>query len=256
MTKFSAATFCNFRSTRFCNSLSATHRAAVAVSACLAGEKVRYDGADKLLSMHSLLQAELSLIPICPEIGAGLGVPRPPVQLIEINGDIHAQGRDDRNLDVTRSLQRYAQHSLRQLTDQYSLCGYLWKSRSPSCGLDSTPLFDKQGIEIGRTSGFQAGYFRHHLPHINHCEETALLSERAAIIFVLRCRLVFDVLYASAAPLPVLHRRYIFLHEQFDERSRENLSTHAENDDRKTYLTALLNGGSQISEDDLLKLFI
>lgn len=256
MTKFSTATCCNFRSARFYNPHSATHRAAVAVSACLAGEKVRYDGADKLVPVYSLLHNELNLVSICPEIGAGLGVPRPPVQLIEVNGQIHALGRENRQLDVTSLLQNFAVFSLQQLLSEHLLCGYLWKSRSPSCGFGSTPLFNADGVEVNRTSGIQADYFRHHLPHINHCEETALDTTDAAIQFILKCRLVFDLLYASDISLQTLHEHYTFLHAHFDKRTSENLNALSATRSRTSYLAALLEGCRQISEETLLKLFI
>ena len=255
MNLFSTTTSCNFRPGRFYNSCSATHRAVVAVSACLAGEKVRYDGGDKLLPIYTLLYRELNLIAICPEMGAGLGVPRAPIQLVEFDGQVRALGRENRRLDVTLALQNFAALSSQQLMNDYSLCGYLWKSRSPSCGLGSTPLFSADGIEISRTSGIQAEYFRRNLPHLNYCEDAALETADAAFGFVLRCRLVFDLLYASSAPLRALHRHYTFLHERFDIGIADKLSQLSSTNDKTGYLAAFMEGCSQIPEDVLLELF-
>lgn len=255
MTNFSTMPLCTFQPARFFDRRSATQRAAIAVSACLTGEKVRYDGADKRLPACALLDRELTLIPICPELGAGLGVPRPPVQLIKIGDEVRAQGRENRQLDVTAALHHFATRSLQQLSREHLLCGYLWKSRSPSCGLGSTPLFDAVGVEIGYASGIQAGYFRQHLPHIIHCEERALTTASAACHFVLRCRLVFDVLSAAAASLPALHHHYAFLHENFDAASTRALQELSLTQHNTAYLAVLLTGCSRISEDVLLKLF-
>lgn len=252
---FSMTKPCNFRSPRFYNPESATHRAAVAVSACLAGEKVRYDGADKLLPVYALLRRELNLVAVCPEVGAGLGVPRPAVQLVELNGQVHALGRENLQLDVTSALQNFAALSLQQLLNDYSLCGYLWKSRSPSCGFGSTPLFTPGKIEIKHTSGIQAEYFRRNLPHLNYCEETALETTNAAIGFVLRCRLVFDLLHTPDAPLRVLHQHYAFLHKNFDIGIADKLNMLSNANDKTSYLAAFLEGCSQIPENVLLKLF-
>ncbi len=256
MTKFSTAIPCNFRPSRFYNPHNATHRAAVAVSACLTGEKVRYDGASKLLPAYPLLRKELNLVSVCPEMGAGLGVPRPPVQLIEINGQLRALGRDDQRLDVTSALQDFAVRSSQQLLNDHLLCGYLWKSRSPSCGFGSTPLFSADQIEINRTSGIQAEYFRRNLPYLNYCEETALETADAAIGFVLRCRLVFDLLYASDVSLQALHQHYAFLYENFDIGVTENLNALSAANNKTNYLAAFLKGCNQMPEDALLELFL
>ena len=55
----------------------------VIVSACLLGEKVRYNGADSL-SSHPVLRRWLDegrVVPFCPELAGGLGVPRPPAEI-------------------------------------------------------------------------------------------------------------------------------------------------------------------------------
>ncbi len=256
MTKLATPSICTFRTARFYSSQSATTRATVAISACLAGEKVRYDGADKLFPLYPLLDAELHLIATCPELGAGLGVPRPPVQLVESDGRISALGRNDSNLDVTTALQNFAALSLPQLLSTHQLCGYLWKSRSPSCGFKSTPIYNTSGVEIDRGSGIQAAHFQQHAPHLSYCEETELQSKDAAIHFILRCRLVFDVLHASNASTTRLHRHYAFLHENFGNRVAETLSALSVTDCKPDYLATPLMGCRQMSEEKLLKLFI
>lgn len=255
MTQIAISAICKFRPACFYSAQSASQRATVAVSACLAGEKVRYDGADKRMSAYSLLNAELNFVAICPEQGAGLGVPRPPVQLVESGGRINALGLDDRSLDVTTALQDFAAHSLSQLSSTHRLCGYLWKSRSPSCGFNSTPIHNLAGIEIDRGSGIQAGYFQRSLPHLSYCEETQLLTENAIVVFILRCRLVFDLLYASNASPASLHRHYAFLHEHFDKRIANNLHALSAVDRKPDYLAALLAGCCQMPEKVLLGLF-
>lgn len=256
MNKTAASAACHFHPNRFYSPQSAAQRAVVAVSACLAGEKVRYDGADKLSPAHPLLNAELNLVAVCPEQGAGLGVPRPPVQLVEHGGHISALGRDNRALDATAALENFAAQSLSQLRNASPLCGYLWKSRSPSCGFNSTPIFAAAGNEIRRGSGIQAAYFQRHLPHLSYCEETELLTENHALAFVLRCRLVFDFLYASDTPLIELHRHYAFLRAHFDKDIVDRTHALSSTDRKSDYLTAFQLGCRQMSENKLLELFI
>ena len=111
----------------------------VGVSRCLLGDAVRYDGDSK---PHRVVIEQLSeifeLIPVCPEVEAGLGVPRPPVQLTGSIGQPSMTGRDDPNLDVSDQMQCYCNIRPAELEH---LCGFVFKSRSPSCGLHSAPVF-------------------------------------------------------------------------------------------------------------------
>lgn len=243
-----------FAAHRFAESDSATRRVAVAVSACLAGEPVRYDGADKKLPAFARLQQELALVTICPEVGAGLPIPRPPVQLVAENDVVLARGRDDRTLDVTQRLQRYARDSLDRLRNQYALCGYLWKSRSPSCGLGSTPLHDTSGHQVGTHSGVQAALFAREMPWLCHCEETALVDDAAVYSFVLRCRLTFDIMH-TGIPLPTLRRHYEFLTALLPAQLHERMINATEQVSKEDYLAALQWQCGQMEPKDLLRLF-
>ncbi|HPF69113.1 MAG TPA: DUF523 domain-containing protein [Candidatus Krumholzibacteria bacterium] len=54
-------------------------RPVIAVSACLLGQNVRYDGRLKTCAeVHDLLAAAADLVPLCPETGVGMPVPREP----------------------------------------------------------------------------------------------------------------------------------------------------------------------------------
>ena len=61
----------------------------IAISACLLGQEVRYDGTGKCQpSIISALQHKVELIPFCPEVEAGLGIPREPIQLQQLASEI------------------------------------------------------------------------------------------------------------------------------------------------------------------------
>lgn len=113
--------------------------AKLGVSRCLLGECVRYDGESK---PHRIVIERLSgifeLVPVCPEVEAGLGAPRPPVQLTASIDRPRVTGRDNAGLDVTETMRRYCEKRIPELDD---LDGFILKSRSPSCGLHSTPVF-------------------------------------------------------------------------------------------------------------------
>ena len=128
-----------------------SRKISVAISACLLGEPVRYDGSNKLQSqLIGRLRKHFVLIPICPEVAIGLGVPRPPIQLVLDSTDIRARGVQEPSHDVTDLLENYGRDIAMTRTE---LCGYVLKARSPSCGLGSVPLFDINGRLTGKING-------------------------------------------------------------------------------------------------------
>lgn len=127
------------------------NRPLLAVSACLLGKPVRYDGGHK---MQPLLVNQwgplFDVVAICPESAIGMGVPRPPIQLVRLRGQIEARGLDDHRFKVGAQL--------RQLAADFSqanplLAGLVSKARSPSCGNNNTALHDSRGNVIDQTSG-------------------------------------------------------------------------------------------------------
>ncbi|RUO79249.1 DUF523 domain-containing protein [Pseudidiomarina taiwanensis] len=108
----------------------------IGVSACLMGMPVRYDGTAKTSADCQQLADSFEVITFCPEVGAGMGVPRPTIYL---TGEIAAyQARlHHNNQDVTLALEHYSQSRRNELAQ---LSGCILKSRSPSCGVNSAPL--------------------------------------------------------------------------------------------------------------------
>ena len=110
------------------------------ISACLLGEPVRYDGGhtrDRLLSDQ--LGRWVEWVPVCPELEAGLGVPRPPMQLVGQGQSIRLLERES-GRDHTRTLQRFSTRRVRELL-ALELAGYVFKRDSPSCGIRRVPVF-------------------------------------------------------------------------------------------------------------------
>lgn len=160
------------------------HRPRVAVSSCLLGQPVRYDGEHKRNAcITDLLSAYFDWLPVCPEVGIGMGVPRPPIQLVKQGDGVHALGREDANMNVTRTLQAYAQ----QVSDQLvGVSGYICKSRSPSCGLTDTELFSPDGTLIGKTTGVFAAKLQILFPDLPLIDEIALAEPSLRDAFVQR----------------------------------------------------------------------
>ena len=108
------------------------------ISSCLLGNNVRYDGVHKRDSfIADTLARHVEFVPLCPEVAIGLGVPRPPIQLAGNAAAPRARGVTDETVDVTQALLAYGQGMARELGD---ISGYVFKARSPSCGVDGVPL--------------------------------------------------------------------------------------------------------------------
>ncbi|MBL4763094.1 MAG: DUF523 domain-containing protein [Gammaproteobacteria bacterium] len=110
------------------------------VSACLLGEKVRYDGNHSLCQHTAELEKHFKFITICPELEIGLGVPRPPIQLIKQHGHVRVIGKEQPHTDYTDDLHQLAKGLSKSL---HKLSGYVFKSQSPSCGIGDVKLYDK-----------------------------------------------------------------------------------------------------------------
>ena len=119
----------------------------IGISACLAGEKVRYDGADKKdLKLLKILKGH-ELVKICPELAAGFPVPRESLETR--NGKVYSLSGED----LSEKLNMGAHKCLELVKD----CDFvILKDKSPSCGLrqiyDGTfsgKLVDGNGIFAG-----------------------------------------------------------------------------------------------------------
>jgi uncharacterized protein YbgA (DUF1722 family)/uncharacterized protein YbbK (DUF523 family) len=154
----------------------------IGISSCLLGEQVRYDGNHKRNDcLVETWGRYLQLVPVCPEVGIGLGVPRPPIRLVGNRLHPHAVGVEDASLDVTVRLEDYAAERARALND---LNGYIFKSKSPSCGLAQVPIGTPAGGEQG--TGIYARVFTAAQPLLPVEEESGLADADARAHFITR----------------------------------------------------------------------
>ncbi|HEY5604050.1 MAG TPA: DUF523 domain-containing protein [Gammaproteobacteria bacterium] len=154
----------------------------IGVSSCLLGHKVRYDGQDKQHRNVLKLCEQFDCVAICPETAIGLGVPRPPLQLVQIASEIHARGITRPHHDVTDSLAHYANTIFHSLP---TLCGYVFKARSPSCGINSTPVFSEASAQrLGTSSGIYSGRIQQLAEKLPVIEETGLNNNEDVVVFI------------------------------------------------------------------------
>lgn len=157
----------------------------IGISACLAGEAVRYDGTARTQpELLERLADRAELIPLCPEIAIGLGVPRPTIHLVEHAGIIRVLGVDDPSQDVTDALLEYGQ---RVAYEQPTLHGYIFKARSPSCGLYTVEVIGADGQPRNNGRGRYAASLLDALPGLPCAEEGELVTAHAVEGFLQRC---------------------------------------------------------------------
>jgi uncharacterized protein YbbK (DUF523 family) len=154
----------------------------IAVSSCLLGHKVRYDGSDKQnLTIKNQLCNYFNCRAICPEYAVGLGVPRDPIQVVKTNGEYRAIGVTDKSIDVTHKLARYAEFVNKA---EGPICGYVFKAQSPSCGLYDVPVFDVNGYQIKLGSGIFAQRMRQINISLPVIDEARLLAPEGLWTFI------------------------------------------------------------------------
>ncbi len=146
----------------------------LAVSECLIGQPVRYDGQHKRHPwVCDTLATRYTLIPICPEVAAGLGVPRPPIQLYGNPSSPNAREVAHTDRDHTDALNRAIHALMPQLEPA---CGLILKARSPSCGIEGIPVHPPQQSNIPppTAAGLFTATARHHFPLTPMIDEEAL----------------------------------------------------------------------------------
>lgn len=137
----------------------------VGVSACLLGEKVRYDGGHKHdRFITDRLGKFFSYVPVCPEVECGLPVPREAMHLTgEVNGPrlvtVHT------GVDHTARMQGWSREKLNEL--EYSgLSGFIFKSKSPSSGMRGVRVYRDPGAPVSSGTGLFAAAFMKRFPLI------------------------------------------------------------------------------------------
>jgi uncharacterized protein YbgA (DUF1722 family)/uncharacterized protein YbbK (DUF523 family) len=130
----------------------------IGVSSCLLGEEVRYDGGherdDFLVRTVGPL---VEWVPVCPEVGLGLGTPRETIRLVQSkNRGLRLLGSQSQT-DHTVGMRRYSHQRSAGLLN-LDLSGYVFKKGSPSCGVFRVKVYDTDGTprRVGRGMFAQA----------------------------------------------------------------------------------------------------
>lgn len=126
----------------------------IGVSRCLLGDEVRYDGGHKRSRyMTDVLGDYFSWRPVCPEVEAGMGTPRPAIRLVQTDSSLRVLGKDD--MDFTDALSRVADARIPGLRAE-KIRGFIFKKDSPSCGMERVRLYHKGGVSRTGVGAFAA----------------------------------------------------------------------------------------------------
>lgn len=146
----------------------------IGISACLIGEKVRFDASNKPsnfcikeLGQHVTYQS------FCPEVAIGLPIPRPTIRQIKSN-DIISVARPDGSGDVTEALSEYGKKVAKMTS---SLSAYIFCAKSPSCGMERVKVYSPEGNSLASDG---VGAFAKEIMQANPllpCEENGRLND-------------------------------------------------------------------------------
>ena len=152
---------------------SPTEKLRIGVSSCLLGEEVRYDGGHKRdRYVTDRLGAYFEWVPVCPEVEAGFGLPRPSMQLHR-DGELIRLREVKAGTDHTQQLERFSARRVRGLRAQ-ELCGYVLKKDSPSCGAFRVKVYSGKGPARRDGRGLFADALMEAMPNLPVEEEGRL----------------------------------------------------------------------------------
>ncbi|MDP2104701.1 MAG: DUF523 and DUF1722 domain-containing protein [Desulfobulbaceae bacterium] len=150
-------------------------RLRIGVSSCLLGTLVRYDGLDQCDHfITGTLGRVFDLYPVCPEYECGMGVPRKAMRLV-------GEAEQPRLMvicsgaDQTEQMNSWCQQKI-TILDSDELDGFIFKSKSPSCGMEGVKVYPKNedGMWQRIGKGLFAKAFLDHFPLLPVTDELKL----------------------------------------------------------------------------------
>lgn len=146
----------------------------VGISACLTGEKVRYDASNKPSNFcNHELGKYVTYKMFCPEVAIGMPIPRPTIRQIK-QDDMIIVSRPDGTGDVSEPLKEYGK-KVAKLTDD--MVGYVFCANSPTCGMERVKIYSPEGNSL-KSDGI--GIFSNEIMKANPllpCEENGRLND-------------------------------------------------------------------------------
>lgn len=223
------------------------NRPVLGLSACLNGDAVRYDGAHKRDTwLLDKLGKHVDYRTFCPEVGIGLSIPRPPIRLAAVDGQTRVVGVKDPDQDFTEQLRDYAEKMLPRLTD---VSGFVFKSKSPSCGAFRVKRYDGARYLDNHGEGAFAAAIKRAMPWLPVEEEGRLCDAVLRENFVNRVYVYWrwqkltarEVKPADLLGFHAQHKYLLMAHSQAAYKRLGRLLSDLKNAELQTLLPAYLN---------------
>ena len=160
-------------------------RIRLGISACLLGESVRWNGGharDRFLT--DTLGQHVDYVPVCPEVECGLPTPREPVRQVG-SPDSPRLVTTKTKVDLTDQMLTWARRRVVELEDE-GLCGFIFKARSPSSGMERVKVYNEHGAAQKTGVGLFARAFMDHFPLLPVEENGRLCDARLRENFIER----------------------------------------------------------------------
>ncbi len=158
-------------------------RIRIGISACLLGQPVRYDGSHKHdRYITGTLGEYFDFVPVCPEVEAGFPIPRESMRLVG-DPDNPRLVTTRSGVDHTERMKQWAERRVREL-ERENLCGFIFKSDSPSSGLLRVKVYGAKGMPEKKGVGIFAAAFTRHFPLLPVEEEGRLNDPKLREMFI------------------------------------------------------------------------
>ena len=148
----------------------------VVVSKCITFEPVRWNGQIIASEFVEKLKPYVNFVPVCPEAGIGLGVPRDPIRIVLVNGEKRLL-QPATGLDFTDKMAKFSESFLNSLDE---VDGFILKSGSPSSGFKNVKVYPsiEKVSPISKSPGFFGEAVLQKFPNVAIEDERRLLNPR------------------------------------------------------------------------------
>jgi uncharacterized protein YbgA (DUF1722 family)/uncharacterized protein YbbK (DUF523 family) len=109
----------------------------IVISKCLGLAACRYDGGIIKDPFIEKLLLHVDYLSVCPEVEIGLGVPRPPIRIVNKEGTFFLY-QPETQRELTSEMAKFAEEFLSSLK---AVDGFILKYRSPSCGISAVKIY-------------------------------------------------------------------------------------------------------------------
>ena len=135
----------------------------LAVSACLLGKPVRFDGQDRPAKwFNNFLRPHVQIVSICPEVESGMSTPREAVRLVKTSERLSIVGSRS-GTDWTDQFETVSDRRIKEFSER-SIDGFLGVTGSPSCSVHHAKIYGRAGVPGQKGKGLFVQRLLEHSP--------------------------------------------------------------------------------------------